>query len=255
MQPGEICITATLLEQAEQVPGIYLESLGAHKLKNIRQPVQVYRVTLADSIEADALDVRTSAQLSAKEVWGRQPSIAVLPLGYVGGDAGDAYFAEDIVEGVVALLTDLKELVVIWRSKAANVGRYLEAPEFGAALGVHYVLRGCVRRSMTTVRVTSELCDAENGATIRADTIEVLLGERSTGSVVLLNVLWRRLCRIYARKNSAVLCAGARLSLPLTNSRCRLLPIGQSTQGTLTWSAVGFRIRLKRVDNPHDASV
>ena len=177
-QPGEICITATLLEQAEQVPGIYLESLGAHKLKNIRQPVQVYRVTLADSIEADALDVRTSAQLSAKEVWGGQPSIAVLPLGYVGGDAGDAYFAEDIVEGVVALLTDLKELVVIWRSKAANVGRYLEAPEFGAALGVHYVLRGCVRRSMTTVRVTSELCDAENGATIRADTIEVLLGER-----------------------------------------------------------------------------
>ena len=63
------------------MPGIYLESLGAHKLKNIRQPVQVYRVTLADSIEADALDVRTSAQLSAKEVWGGQPSIAVLPLG------------------------------------------------------------------------------------------------------------------------------------------------------------------------------
>ena len=177
-QPGEICISATLLDQAEQVPGISLESMGARKLKNIRQPVQVYRVTLADPAEAGALDVRTSTRLSAKEVWGRQPSIAVLPLGYVGGDAGDAYFADDIVEGVVALLTDLKELVVIWRSKAGYAGRYLDAREFGRAFGVRYVLRGFVRHSITTVRVTTELCDAENGATIRADTTEVLLGER-----------------------------------------------------------------------------
>ena len=66
-QPGEICISATLLDQAEQVPGISLESMGAHKLKNIRQPVQVYRVTLADPVEAGALDVRTLHNLARRK--------------------------------------------------------------------------------------------------------------------------------------------------------------------------------------------
>ena len=51
-QPGEICISAALLEQAEQARGISLESIGAHKLKNIRQPVEAYRVTFAEPVDA-----------------------------------------------------------------------------------------------------------------------------------------------------------------------------------------------------------
>ena len=178
-QPGEICISATLLEQAGQMRGISLESIGAPKLKNIRQPVQAYRVTLAQSVQARALDATTIAQSGAKEVWTVQPSIAVLPLGYVGGGAGDAYFAEDIGKGIVASLTDLNELAVISRSsKVAYTGRHLDMREVGHILGVRYVLSGSVRRSTTTARVTAELCDAEEGLTIWADTTEVLLGER-----------------------------------------------------------------------------
>jgi adenylate cyclase len=178
-QPGEICISATLLDQAEQAPGISLDSMGARKLKNIRQPVQIYRVTLAGPAKGGVPDTSMPDQWNTRPICGREPSIALLPFGYVGGSAGDAYFAEDILEGIVASLSDLKELIVIARSsKSANSDRNLYVREIGQALGVSYVLSGSVRRSTTTTRVTAELCYAENGVVIWADTTEVLLGER-----------------------------------------------------------------------------
>jgi adenylate cyclase len=178
-QPGEICISAALLEQAGQMPGIFLESIGAQKLKNIRQPVQAYRMTLARSVQASAVDATMVSQCGAKEVLGGLPSIAVLPLGYVGGDAGDSFFAEDILEGIIASFAGLNELVVVSRSsKVAYTGHPLDMREVGNTFGVRYVLRGSVLRSTTTVRVAAELYDAEEGLTIWTDTIEVLLGER-----------------------------------------------------------------------------
>jgi adenylate cyclase len=178
-QPGEICIGAALLEQVGQMRGIALENMGAQKLKNIRQPVQAYRVTLEQPVQAGALDATMMTQWSAKEVSGGPPSVAVLPLGYVGGGAADGYFVEDIVEGIIASLNDSNELVVISRSsKVPHAGRPLDVREAGHILGVRYVLSGSVRRSTATVRVTAELCDAEEGLTIWADATEVLLGER-----------------------------------------------------------------------------
>jgi TolB-like protein len=136
-------------------------------------------VTLAEPVEAGVLDASMSPQWSTEEICGRQPSMAVLPFGYVGGGAGDAYFAEDILESIIASLTDLKELVAIARSsRAAYAFGHLDVREVGQTLGVRYVLSGSVRRSTTTVRVTAELRDAEFGLTIWADTTEVLLGER-----------------------------------------------------------------------------
>lgn len=178
-QPGEICISAALLEQAEQARDISLESIGTHKLKNIRQPAQVYRVTLAEPVDADDPDARVPAQWGAKEISCRHAAIAVLPWGYVGGGAGDAYFAEDILESIAASLANLKELVLVVRSsKVTCPGSPLNMREVRQTLGVRYVLSGSVRRSTTTVRVAAELCDAEAGLTIWADTTEVLLGER-----------------------------------------------------------------------------
>lgn len=206
-RPGEICISAALLEQVGQMRGISLESIGAPKLKNIRQPVQAYRVTLVQSVQASALDATTTAQSDAEEVWA---SIAVLPLGFVGGGAGDAYFAEDIVEGIVASLTDSNELVVISRSsKVAYTGRHFDMREVGHILGVRYVLSGSVRRSTTTVRVGAELYDAEEGLTIWADTIEVLLSERFDWQDRIAQRIVAGVVQ-HVRDEAATLCAGAR---------------------------------------------
>jgi adenylate cyclase len=178
-RPGEICISATLLDQAERTRGIALEGVGTRKLKNIRQPIEVYRVALVHSVEAGVLDGSIPAQSVINEFEGRQPLIAVLPLGYVGGGAGDAYFVEDILERIIASLNDLKEHVVVVRPlKAHHVGRHFDVRDVCQSLGVRYILGGNVRRSTTTARVTTELCDAENGILMWADTTEVLLGER-----------------------------------------------------------------------------
>jgi adenylate cyclase len=177
-QPGEICISATVLEQAGQTQSISVESIGATNLKNIERPVQAYRITLTHSLQAGAHNSGMSVQWRAKEISHGQPSIAVLPLRFVGGGAGDAYFAEDIVEKIIALLTDSREVVVIPpSSKTAHTGRGLDMPEVGRHLGVRYVLSGSVRRTTTTARVAAQLSDAQ-GLVVWADTAEVLIGER-----------------------------------------------------------------------------
>jgi adenylate cyclase len=181
-RPGEICITATVFEQVARVRGICVESIGAHKLKNIWQPVQVYRVAPAKSVNAGPADVRTIAEWSAGKIRDAHGSIAVLPLRYVNGGAGDAYFADGIVEAIIESLTGLKERVVVSQSStAAYAGRCYDAREVGPTLGVRYVLSGNIRRLPTTVRITVELSDAKDGSTVWADTGEVLPGGLSEG--------------------------------------------------------------------------
>jgi TolB-like protein len=166
-----------VFEQVARVRGISVESIGAHKLKNIWQPVHVYRVALAKSVNAGAADVRMIADWSADKIRDAPASIAVLPLRYVNGGAGDAHFADGIVEEIIESLTGLKDLVVVSQlSTAADAGRCYNAGEIGPTLGVRYVLTGNIRRLPTTVRITVELSDVKDGSTVWADTGEVLPG-------------------------------------------------------------------------------
>ena len=124
-----------MFEQTGRVRGVSSESVGVQKLKNIRQPVQVYRVTLVDSIDATAADARMGSQWSASETRDWRPSIAVLPLRDLGRGVGDTYFADGIVEDIIVSLTGLKELVVISRSSTvAYAGRDHDVREVGHTL-------------------------------------------------------------------------------------------------------------------------
>ncbi|HEY1448522.1 MAG TPA: TIR domain-containing protein [Caulobacteraceae bacterium] len=102
-----------------------------------------------------------------------RPSIAVLPFTNLSGDADQDYFADGMVEEIVAALTRFRSLFVIASGsslsfKGAGIG-YQEAAR---SLGVRYALEGSVRRSANRVRIAVKLSDAVEGRQIWADRFE-----------------------------------------------------------------------------------
>jgi adenylate cyclase len=97
----------------------------------------------------------------------------VLPLQNLGGDTADDYFADGVVEDIIASLAGLHELLVISR---ASTLIYRGAPpdprQVGRTLGVRYVLMGSVRRSSGVIRVTTQLCDSQSGESLAGARME-----------------------------------------------------------------------------------
>lgn len=164
--PGGINITAALHEQIRTKLDYGYEFLGAQSLKNIREPVGVFRVrdeisgvTMAPSIRGHGQGHRPEAPAS--------PSVAVLPFANLGGEQGDSWFAEGITEDITINLSKFKNLFVIARNSAFLYKDKAVRPQDAAReLGVRYVTQGAIRRAGDRVRITVELVDAENERTI-----------------------------------------------------------------------------------------
>jgi TolB-like protein/tetratricopeptide (TPR) repeat protein len=99
-----------------------------------------------------------------------KPSIAVLPFQNMSGDAEQEYFADGVVEDIIAALSRFKNLFVIARNSSFTYkGRAVDVKQVGRELGVRYVLEGSVRKSGNRVRITGQLIDTSNGTHLWAD--------------------------------------------------------------------------------------
>ncbi|HEY8614888.1 adenylate/guanylate cyclase domain-containing protein [Phenylobacterium sp.] len=165
-EPGGICVSARVQEDALGRLDATFEDLGDQPLKNIPRPVRAYRVRMGDASAAG--EPRSGAlPLPAK------PSIAVLPFHNMSGDPEQEYFADAITEDIVTALSRWRWFFVIARdSSFAFKGRTGDAGRVGQELGVRYVLEGSVRRAGQRVRVTALLVEAATGAHIWADTFD-----------------------------------------------------------------------------------
>jgi TolB-like protein len=93
-----------------------------------------------------------------------RPSIALLPFVNMSGDPEQDYFADGMVEDIIAGLSRIKWLFVIARNSSfAYRGRAVDVKQVGRDLGVRYVLEGSVRKSANRVRISAQLIEAENG--------------------------------------------------------------------------------------------
>ncbi len=89
------------------------------------------------------------------------PSIAVLPLVNLSGDAKQEYFADGVTEDIIMALSRFRWFSVIGRSTSfAFKGVSAGAKEVADRLGVRYVLEGSVRRSGNRARIAVQLVDA-----------------------------------------------------------------------------------------------
>jgi TolB-like protein/class 3 adenylate cyclase len=161
--PGGICVSGRVQEDAQGRVDIDFEDAGEQQLKNIARPVRIYRVRLGSPT------ARAGPVLALPD----KPSIAVLPFGNLSGDPEQEYFADGIVEEIITALSRMHWLFVIARNSSFTYkGRAVDVKQVGRELGVRYVLEGSVRKSGNRVRITGQLIDASTGAHLWADRFE-----------------------------------------------------------------------------------
>jgi TolB-like protein len=102
-----------------------------------------------------------------------KPSITVLPFQNLSGDPEQDYFADGVVEDIIAALSRIRWLFVIARNSSFTYkGRAVDVKGVSQELGVRYVLEGSVRRSGDRVRLTGQLIDATTGTHLWAERFE-----------------------------------------------------------------------------------
>jgi adenylate cyclase len=208
-QPGGINISGSVYEQIRNKLALNYEDLGAQRVKNIAEPVRVFRV-LADAgatttrrpqivqrkyLRRGVFSIAGLATIVAIVVLVQhvslrpphtaasippaqgpdlalpdKPSIAVLPFANISGDHEQEYFSDGITDDLITDLSRLPGLFVIARSSSFTYkGKPARLQDVGRQLGVKYVLQGSVRKSGEQVRITVQLADATNGTELWAE--------------------------------------------------------------------------------------
>jgi TolB-like protein/class 3 adenylate cyclase len=168
--PGGICVSARVQEDAEGRLDVVFKDSGEQQLKNIARPVRVYNIHI----------VRPEAPKAAPPMLALpgKPSIAVLPFQNMSGDAEQDYFADGMAEDITTALSRFRLLFVISRNSSFTYkGRAVDVRQIGRELGVHYVLEGSVRKSGPRIRVTGQLIDASIGTHLWANNFDGTLDD------------------------------------------------------------------------------
>ncbi len=198
---GGIRLSRPVFDQVKKKLDLGYEYLGAHEVKNIAEPVRVYRV-LTDPKEVGRI---IGERKPAKQAWRwaalaaatvmligvvaaigwlrprgptvepaavermafplpEKPSIAVLPFDNLSGDAGQDHLADGLTEDIIAALSQAPGLFVIARNSTfVYKGTPVKVQRVAEELGVRYVLEGSVQRSGERLRITAQLIDALAG--------------------------------------------------------------------------------------------
>lgn len=190
-EPGGICISGTAFDHAVHKVDVGFAALGERRLKNIADPIRVYRVLLDPGqsgkivaaphrpgswimILAGSAAVLLIALVVGIFAWQRpslqRPSIAVLPFANLSGDPGQDYFADGITEDLITDLAKLSGLDVIARNSVfAYKGKPLVLADVGRDLGVRFVVDGSVRRTGDQIRLNAQLINIATGDNLWAN--------------------------------------------------------------------------------------
>jgi adenylate cyclase len=198
--PGGICISRGVFDQVDGKLEIGFADLGPNSVKNIRKPVNIYKVLL-DPKDAGKIVDATKAKsrirrwmvvsilglvvvLSGVGIWHHQtkpafepasvdrmtyplpdkPSIAVLPFVNMSDDPQQEYFVDGITNDIITALSEFKFLFIIASTSSfAYKGKPLKVQEVSEELGVRYVLEGSVQRTSDRMRINAQLIDATTG--------------------------------------------------------------------------------------------
>ncbi|NTV35097.1 MAG: adenylate/guanylate cyclase domain-containing protein, partial [Deltaproteobacteria bacterium] len=199
-EPGGICISGSGFEQVRNKLPLGYQYLGEHTVKNIVQPIKVYRVLVepeqAGKVIGEKGPKRTKWRWAAVAVaivlvggalslWNLyfrpppiepasrekmafplpdKPSIAVLPFANMSNDPKQEFFSDGITEEIITALSKSPYLFVIARNSTFTYkGKPIKVKQASEELGVRYVLEGSVRREGERVRITAQLIDAIKG--------------------------------------------------------------------------------------------
>jgi TolB-like protein len=132
---------------------------GEQTVKNISRPIRAFRV----KTDAPSDSRQNLASVPTIAATSKQPSIAVLPFDVLSEGPRLQFLADGLVEDVIALLARAPGFLVISRSSSFLFRDQGSAvASVARQLGVRYVVGGSVREIGDTLRVSTQLSDAES---------------------------------------------------------------------------------------------
>lgn len=116
---------------------------------------------------ADSKSLVPEMQAEASEA----PSLAVLPLDYLGNEPEFSFFANGITEEIIIALTRFQEFFVVGPLDRDIINqRHMDPIAIGQEYGVRFVLDGTIRLRGESLRLTVKLTDARNGRKVWGQT-------------------------------------------------------------------------------------
>jgi adenylate cyclase len=147
--PGGICVSEQVYIQIKNKFEFPLSTLGERNLKNVTEPVEVYKVILP-------WEEKSASQSSLEKT-----RIAVLPFTNMSPDPADGYFADGMTEELITSLSGVRQLTVIARTSVMKYkGSQKSASDVGRELNAGSLIEGSVRKAGNRVRITAQLIDA-----------------------------------------------------------------------------------------------
>jgi adenylate cyclase len=193
-EPGGVCIARNVHSQVKDKLAFRFEPAGRHRVKNIAEPIEVWRVAPGEvaprspgrgwqrphrAVAVAAAILLLVVAAGAGGWWWHQarspattagpplpdkPSVAVLPFDNLSGDPGQEYFSDGVTEDVITALSRFGDLFVVARNSVMPYkGKPADVRQVGRELGVRYVLEGSMQRAGDRLRITAQLIDAATG--------------------------------------------------------------------------------------------
>ena len=198
---GGICVSMDVERQIRNALEARFEKFGSADLKNIKLPMDLFRIVLPWEKGAESPAKPTSKrspllvpvavlvmvallagwwlmQRSSKNQQSvaahalpaaptnspDQKSVAVLPFVNLSDDKGSEYFSDGVSEELLTVLQKIPGMHVAARTSAFSFkGKNATAQEIGQKLGVAYLVDGSVRKSGEAVRIAARLTRAGTG--------------------------------------------------------------------------------------------
>jgi adenylate cyclase len=199
--PGGVCISRGAYDHVKNKLNLGYEFIGEHFVKNIKDPVRIYRV-LMEPEDTGKLIGEDPKPILKPAIWATvivtavilifvgyqvfqkitttefepasiekmafplpdKPSIAVLPFDNMSDDPKQEFFSDGITEEIITALSKTDRLFVIaWNSTFTYKGKPVKIQQLAEELGVRYVLEGSVQKTKNQVRITAQLIDALSG--------------------------------------------------------------------------------------------
>jgi adenylate cyclase len=216
-QPGGICISRTAYDHVKNKLKLGFEYLGEHSVKNITEPVRVYRVLMDPEAVGKVIgEKRFIGKISRRAAifaiivlvifaggligWNiylqqskkiepasldkmayplpDKPSVAVLPFDNMSGDHDQDYIADGLSENIITALAKIPGIFVIARTSSFSYkGKQVKIKQIAEELGVQYILEGSFQQSGDQIRVTAQLIDALTGRHLWAEHYDRLFQE------------------------------------------------------------------------------
>ncbi len=200
-EPGGICISRTAYDHVKNKLELGYEYLGEHSVKNIAEPVRVYKVLMEPEAAGKVIGEKRSKPIhwtwaaaggalvlilvaGIFAIWNfyfrpafepasiekmafplpDKPSIAVLPFDSLSADPKSQSLADRISESIIYTLSYIPDMLVISRNSTFTYkGKPVKIKQVAEELGVRYVLEGSIMEQNDQVRVTAQLIDATDG--------------------------------------------------------------------------------------------